>query len=639
MTDVKLASAEIRRYRSIEEATTFKVQPDVTCLVGKNESGKTATLQALYKSRPVDTAEFDEGLDYPSHKTRELAGNAKIQAVALTYDLSESDVGAIEKALGPGALTSSTVTVVTGYRYDGGSTWDVTPNERAVVRHLRGEMELPPSTASAVDVAQTVDDLVAALEAMEGPTAESQSVVAQVGKWRKGSPTLKAIDVLNARRPKFVYFGDYDTMPGKVSIPRLIAKRDAEELTRGEEALLALLAIAGVKLEDFSEPESHEHLIRRLENASNSISDEVFEYWSQNKNLQVELTVIPQPEVGAPAPLDQGPLLQIRVRNLRHRVTVPFDERSRGFVWFFSFLAYFSQLESEAEQPLILLLDEPGLSLHGTAQHDLLRFIDERLAPRHQVLFSTHSPFMVDARRFERVRTVIDTDETGTTISSDVLRVDGESAFPLHAALGIELTQSLFVGPEVLFVEGPSDVVYLQFLSDQVKSDGGEGLDDRWVLVPGGGITKLPAFLTLFGANQLTVAVLTDSSASNSAAITELRKAGKLYAGGLVQVGDALKRAEADVEDLLDTKSYLELVNSAYAGVLAAGGPIESGDLAGSDRIVRDVEAVFKTRGINNGNFNHFAPAGALLRTRSRKTTKAERARAATLFAAINRLL
>ena len=428
-------------------------------------------------------------------------------------------------------------------------------------------------------------------------------------------------------------------MPGKVSIPRLIAKRDADDLTRGERALLALLALAEVRLEDFSSPASHEHLIRRLENASNSISDEVFEYWSQNKNLQVELTVIPQPEAGAQAPLDQGPLLQIRVRNQRHRVTVPFDERSRGFVWFFSFLAYFSELEEEAKQPLILLLDEPGLSLHATAQHDLLRFIDERLAPRHQVLFSTHSPFMIDARRFNRVRTVVDEDSTGTTVSADVLRVDGESAFPLHAALGIQLTQTLFVGPHVLFVEGPSDVVYLQYLSDQLKAAGRMGLDDRWVPVPGGGIAKLPAFLTLFGANDLTVAVLTDSSESNNPTITELRKAGKLYAGGLVQVGQALGRDEADVEDLLDLKTYLELVNAAYAGALG-GSVLTVDDLAGSDRIVKDVEAIFAARGINNGHFNHFAPAGALLRSKSRaKAPRAVLDRASQLVAAINALL
>ena len=630
--------AEISRYRSIEESTSFDVEGDVTCLVGKNESGKTATLQALYKSRPIDTAKFDEGLDYPSHKTRELSRTGSIEATGLTYKLESHDVEAVEKHLGAGALASDQIVIHAGYRYsNGGTTWTVPIDEGAVVAHLRGTMELPPSTAAAADAATTVAELVEVLDGMDGATEESQAVVAKVRAWREGRPSLRAIDSLE--QPKFVYFGDYDTMPGKVSIPRLIAKHDSDTLNRGERALLALLSIAGVELEDFSAPESHEHLIRRLENASNSISDEVFEYWSQNKNLQVQLQVIPAPEAGAAAPLDQGPLLQIRVQNLRHRVTVPFDERSRGFVWFFSFLAYFSQLEEEAEQQLILLLDEPGLSLHATAQHDLLRFIDERLAPRHQVLFSTHSPFMVDARQFNRVRTVVDHDSTGTTISADILRVDGESAFPLHAALGIELTQTLFVAPEVLFVEGPSDVVYLQYLSEQLKAAGREGLDDRWAIVPGGGITKLPAFLTLFGANDLTVAVLVDSSQSNNATIVELKKAGKLYAGGLVEIGQALGRTEADVEDLLDPKVYLDLVNTAYAGVLG-GSTISTSDLAGGDRIVKDVEAVFAQRAINNGRLNHFAPAGALLRSKARAgATKAMLDRAEKLTQAINRML
>lgn len=636
---MKLMKAEIRRYRSIEESTTFVVEPDVTCLVGKNESGKTATLQALYKSRPVDKASFDAGIDYPSHKTRELTGSTgSIPVTVLTYELDDDDVAAVETEFGLGALSSRTVTVTTGYR-SSSVTWVVHVSEKKVIQHLTSSLEeLPPTVAAAVNAAKTIPVLVEALKGMEAPTADVTAALTTIGAWRKSDPDLRTIDILNALRPKFVYFGDYDAMPGKVSIPRLIAKRDADDLSKGERALLALLRIAGVELEDFSAPESHEHLIRRLENASNSISDEVFEYWSQNKDLQVELRVIPAPEAGAEPPLDQGPLLQIRVRNNRHRVTVPFDERSRGFVWFFSFLAYFSQIEDEAEQQLILLLDEPGLSLHATAQHDLLRFIDERLAPEHQVLFSTHSPFMVDARKFNRVRTVVDTLEQGTTISADVLRVDGESAFPLHAALGIELTQTLFVGPYVVFVEGPSDVVYLQYLSDQLKAAGRTGLDDRWVIVPGGGITKLPAFLTLFGANDLTVAILTDSSLSNSTTISELRKAGKLYAAGLVQVGEALGRDEADVEDLLDSKTYLDLVNAAYAGALA-GNPLTVADLAGGDRITKDVSALFTARGVNGGKLNHFAPAGALLRARSTKPSKAVLDRAEKLMVALNRVL
>ncbi|GAA1250320.1 hypothetical protein GCM10009609_12120 [Pseudonocardia aurantiaca] len=128
-------------------------------------------------------------------------------------------------------------------------------------------------------------------------------------------------------------------MPGKVSILDLIRRRDTGTLKRGEIALISLLDIVDADLADFGDMDNHERLIRDLENASASISDEVFEYWTQSDGLAVKLHVL-QPEAGAQAPLNEGPILQVRAENHRHRVSVPFDERSRGFVWFFSFLAY-----------------------------------------------------------------------------------------------------------------------------------------------------------------------------------------------------------------------------------------------------------------------------------------------------------
>lgn len=457
---MKLVHANIQRYRSISEPTEFDVEPDVTALVGKNESGKTAVLQSLYKSNPVDRAKFDPDLDYPSHKTPELRKKKCVRVTELTYELDDDDIAAVEAILYPEVLDNKRVTVTTGFGFDR-EKWSLQVDKEKVLNHLLDELDLPTTDKTKVKNSSTVNDLVAALRSLESTTPTATATLEKIESWRDNNPALAAIDVLHKRRPKFVYFGDYDVMPGKVSIPRLISHRDSGTLERAEEALLALLSMAEVELEDFSSPDSHEHLIRQMENASNAISDEVFKYWSQNKELQVKLQVIATAESGAEPPLDQAPLLQIRVKYQRHRVTVPFDERSRGFVWFFSFLAYFSKLEEESTQPLILLLDEPGLSLHATAQHDLLRFINERLAPHHQVIFTTHSPFMIDPHSFHRVRTVVDDSETGTTVSADILKTDAESAFPLHAALGVELTQTLFVGPNVLLVEGPSDVIYL----------------------------------------------------------------------------------------------------------------------------------------------------------------------------------
>ena len=43
---LKLVNVRITNYRSVEDSEASAAEPDVTCLVGKNESGKTNVLQA-----------------------------------------------------------------------------------------------------------------------------------------------------------------------------------------------------------------------------------------------------------------------------------------------------------------------------------------------------------------------------------------------------------------------------------------------------------------------------------------------------------------------------------------------------------------------------------------------------------------
>ncbi|WP_291380179.1 AAA family ATPase [Demequina sp.] len=628
-----LAAARLRRYRSIEQTDEFSVESDVTCLVGKNESGKTAVLQALLKSHSSDPAVFDDGLDYPSRLTKERqAADGPIEVSRLVYQLSDADCAAVEGALGPGSLRKKEVSVTTGYFYKS-QTWSVDVDESAVVEHLTRGLDLPPKPQQEATGAESVEALVEVLEALEGSNPTSDEVLETVRGWRASRPTIRAIDLLTPKRPEFVYFGQYDSMPGEVNIRELIALRDKDALTRGQRAFLALLRLSSVEPEDFLGPETEEHLVRSIENASNSISDEVFEYWSQNDQLEVQLRM--SQEDAGPYP---GPVVQVRVRNNRHRVSVPFDERSTGFVWFFSFLAYFSQIESEATGPIVLLLDEPGLNLHARAQADLLRFIDERLAPSHQVIYTTHSPFMVQPRALQRVRVVQDDVAKGTMVSSDVLKADNETAFPLLAALGIDLTQTLIVGPQVLLVEGPADVVFLNALSRALEDSGREGLDPRWAIVPAGSISKLPAFLAVFGSRDTDVAVLADSSSSDLSIISKLKQLGRLGNGGLVLMGEVLGRDEADLEDILTDAYYVSLVSDAYAGALA-GEKLTAADLPEGPRIVKRVEEVFVARGINGGSLNHFAPARELMNRVGKKSEgvpKSTLEHAEILFGKIN---
>ena len=165
-----------------------------------------------------------------------------------------------------------------------------------------------------------------------------------------------------------------------------------------------------------------------------------------------------RPEDGAG--MTQGTNIWGRVSDTKHMVSTLLGTRSKGFVWFFSFLAWYSKLR-RAGKELILLLDEPGLSLHAKAQGDLLKYFENELKPHHQLIYTTHSPFMVDPTRFGRVRIVQDlsidaeTDDLpaakqGTRVITDVLEATEDSLFPLQSALGYEIHQSLFVGPNCL---------------------------------------------------------------------------------------------------------------------------------------------------------------------------------------------
>ena len=612
---MRLVNVHITNYRSIEDSDRFDVDPDVTCLVGKNEAGKTGLLQALYRLNPVENVtSFDEDLDFPAKRVkqkRDYKRGQLIPVVEATFELNDDEVARVEKAVGQGALTSPRFTLTKGYRDSGGGLWSFEYAEATIVAHLADQLDA--TAREAVGQPESVEALVSALEEQDELHSSSQAVLEKVQGWgRLGWRCIHA--QVKPMMPRFVYFEDYDRMPGKIAIPDLAKRSASGELSRGETALFNLLALAGADPEDFDDRSNHERLIRLLENAGNGISEEVFEFWTQNAGLSVKLDVKP-PEEGASGPLSQGTNLQVRVQNQRHGVSVPFDERSRGFVWFFSFLAYFTELEdAEDGTDLILLLDEPGLSLHGRAQEDLLRLIDERLAPKHQVIYTTHSPFMVSPDRLGRVRTVIDHDPGGTTVSAEIFKADDDTAAPLLAAMGIEMSQTLFVGPNTLLLEGPSDLIYLDVLNGALGEADKTTLDPRWVKVPVGGAGKLSTFVTLLGSNKLNVAVLIDASTKDQGALKRLRENDQMRPNALITVGQIVGQSNADIEDLFNSDYYLGLVNTAYAKHLL-GNSITAADLNNNiPRIVRRVEEYFQQHDINGGHFDHYRPAALLLR-------------------------
>jgi hypothetical protein len=210
---------------------------------------------------------------------------------------------------------------------------------------------------------------------------------------------------------------------------------------------------------------------------------------------------------------------------------------------------------------------------------------------------------MLEPDHFERVRTVEDVPPDGTQISSDVFRSQPGTSLPILTKMGVDLFQTLMIGPNTLLVEGGSDFLYLQLLSQELIRRGGVGLDERWVVVPVTGVGKFEPFFRLYAANKINVAVLMDASTFDKKLVDVLRARGADHQ--IVTIGEILGVDDSDIEDLLGEVFYVRLVMAAYG--LAALDPATF--TSRNPRITKRIEQHFEETGINGGRFSHYRPA------------------------------
>ena len=160
-------------------------------------------------------------------------------------------------------------------------------------------------------------------------------------------------------------------------------------------------------------------------------------------------------------------------------VEVELDQRSEGFQWLVSFFIVFFAQAADQLKGAILLLDEPGLSLHGLKQREFRKTLS-RLAEGNQLIFTTHSPFLVGPDELDIVRVVEMTDRNvGTKVHTEIAADDPASLLPLQEALGYDLAQSLFAQQRNLVLEGLTDYWYIEATASLIRADGGADLNDE----------------------------------------------------------------------------------------------------------------------------------------------------------------
>ncbi len=614
---MKLATAQVTNFRCIDDSTEFTVD-QVTCLVGKNESGKTGLLKALYGLKPWDSTvnPYQRTPDYPRRHLNEYEERHPLSppiVVRSKWKLEEHDKKALAEVLGPAGSALDTVIVSRGFQGD--RVWEVTIDEAAVVKHLVASAALHAEEVKELGAVTTVEAIKTSLAAVTAPSERHTKLTELLATHFAGATARDAaVVVLEKLLPSFVYFSQYDRMQGQVSLEEIISKKANNTLNRDDNVFLAFCGLVNTPVEDIATLTEFEPMDAKFNSASIKITKELFHYWTQNRHLKVRFRL----DAGKPGdkpPFNSGNVLRTRIHNTHHDMEIGFDDRSTGFVWFFSFLVLFSQVQKSLGKNVVLLLDEPALSLHAKAQADLLRYINERLAPSYQVLYTTHSPFLVPADNLLSVRTVEDVviekpgelpDVRGTKVGDQVLSKDRDTLFPLQGALGYAITQTLFIGPHNILVEGPSDLLYMNIASAELKRRGRVFLDPRWVICPVGGASKVGAFISLFSGNTMNIVALLDYAKSDRKAVEDLRKSDILKAGRVLTFERYAGQPEADIEDILGMKNYVELVNRAYG---VTGSDLMPVPAAPVPRILKAAEAHFRTVKAPIPEFDHYAPS------------------------------
>jgi len=610
--NIKLKQVTINKYKSIQTPQTVQIDPAITTMVGMNESGKTSFLTVLAKTNYFNDDEdfvFDTTQDYPRNELIDFQhSDEDCDIIKCKYEISSELLKEIELDLGKGVFEVKEFDYTCHYNSETNTFSGIWADIDEFFLGMFEIYEITDATKEIIKKTNSFKD-IEDIEELEGDTGlgELKEYISELleeayPNWGNDLSGYVAKKWIMPKMPKFWYFDDYYPLRGKININELHSNPPVDERDKTSKALFELARIEPEEILNATEAE-YEKFIALLEASSNKITTQIFKYWSTNSNLDIDFKIQNIKNVHG----EDEKVLDIRVKNLRHKITLPLDRRSKGFNWFFSFIIWFSKIQADSNSDYVLLLDEPGLNLHASAQNDLMRFIDD-LTKKYQIIYTTHSPFMIDTNHLDRVRTCFETDD-GTIISDSIQEKDPNTLFPLQAALGYDIAQNLFISKHNLLVEGPADLIYLTILSGILEEEKRISLDEKITIVPVGGLDKVSTFISLLRGSKLNVACLLDTFTDQKGKqrVNDLVMY-KIIKEKNIRFFDEFAnngKKTADIEDMFGKAEYLKLFNAAFKNEQTN---VKVGDLDNNlDTILKQINKV-----IGKPRFNHYRPANKL---------------------------
>lgn len=551
---MRLREARVKKYRSIRDTGWFDIESGKTILVGANEAGKTVLLQALQQINPPEAVRnFDPLRDYPRSEYNDIT-TGKITPKDITVVEAKFILDKEDYEFLPDSFKDSIY--VFGRKLDNkywheiiGGPEIVTYSEikkdlNRLICHIKSRIPKVESSKDKIDIIEQCKSIISEwkdeeelvdqkanqlsdwLESILQYVDESNST--EENRYERLFNTVKVDDIrknalktLKKRMPIFVLFNNYFRVKPTIHLAHL-AKRietnilDDDEYDYGNKCLLQLLGFSPKQLSDLGNAkEPAEGDVVALQNYKDQLDSRSYQLNAASVKLTEEISKVWLPikkkgEADRLRVQADGQYLKVVVED-DLGVEIELHQRSEGYQWLVSFFVVFFAEASDQYQNAILLLDEPGLSLHGLKQREFRKTIS-RLSISNQTLYTTHSPFLVGPDELDLVRVIEMTDrKIGTKVHTTITAEDPASMLPLQEALGYDMAQSLFAHQRNLILEGLTDYWYLEATSQLLREDKIINLNEKISLIPAKSASKVVYFATILHSQKLKVAALLDS--------------------------------------------------------------------------------------------------------------------------------
>lgn len=542
--NMRLIKFKIENFKSIINSNECELASDITILAGKNEAGKTIVLQALERFNTDDKfIEDDKPIDNKKDEPE----------MSLTFAIDKNDLDSflenvqIPRGFNKDAILKIPFSVTklfdNSYYFNGpnGSIIDFLLNsfnrkKEGFIREINSQWgdikrifqantvnDYPLADMTNIDFKNLSDLRIKFLPSTSQFTSrvkpedqnKLQSYLNEINekliavdqtRIEQEKNEKKILDLL----PSFVVFDAFDKEEFLPFDP--ITLEDAEK----NQAVKNYFTLAEVdidKLKQLRDARDNYNLTQYLKSKSYVIEEDFKGYWKGQDKLDLRLELAIENKI----------VFYFYEKRRKRPLPFKLNQRSKGLQWFLSF--YLTVAAECKKYRSVVLIDEPGLFVHAKAQEDILDILKDK-SKENQIIFTTHSPYLIDPSRLDRIRLVVkdlqvvknkwQITNRGSRIyhiTKDV-NIDKDSLTPIITAIGLDISRQLTIaGNNNIILEGPSDYFYLQAalklwsteFKEEIKKLG------QYHLIPATGANNIPSITSILFGWTLNFVIFLDN--------------------------------------------------------------------------------------------------------------------------------